>query len=462
VLTRHPVDAIQTLQAVVQGPVLRAGDADYDGARRVWNAMIDRSPALIVRCTSTADVAAAIRFARDQNLPLTIRGGGHSVAGKAVCDDGLMVDLSLMQGIEVDAERRVAHAQGGVTWGAFDTATQLVGLATTGGIVATTGVAGLTLGGGLGFLMRRFGLTCDNLLAAEVVTADGEVLEASEQAHPDLFWALRGGSGNFGVVTTFTFRLHPLTTVLGGMVAYPLSNAAAVARHYREYTATAPDDATVYLNFEPAPDGQPVVSLDVCYCGPIISGDAVIAPLRALGQPLSDTVAPIPYLSMQTMLAETYPPGLLRYWKSSFLDGLSDEAIDALLACITRAPTSGLKVHIEQLGGAVARVPVVATAFSDRTAAFTLLVTGAWTDPAETAASVAWVRETWDALQPYARASAYINYLDVGEDARIAAVYGPNYQRLAEVKRSYDPDNIFRHNLNIRPAGIAAGPPDDV
>src|SRR5918997_1287381 len=367
--SNRPMDAspldhetVDAFRSRLRGQFLQHGDADYDAARQVWNAMVDRRPALIARCAGAADVIAAVRFTREQGLPVSVKGGGHSVAGKAVGAGALMIDLSRMDGIRVDPVRGTARAEGGVTWGAFDRETQAFGLATTGGIVPTTGVGGLTLGGGLGYLMRRFGLACDNLLSADVVTADGELLTASAEEHSDLFWGLRGGGGNFGVVTSFEYQLHPVgPTVLGGFVFHPFAQAQEVARFYREFTATAPDELTTYLAFATSPDGDPVAAFIVCYSGLVEEGETVIRPLSDFGSPLANTIAPVPYTEVQAFGAPLYPPGRRNYWKSNFLDDLSDEAIAVLIEQFAAAPSplSGEKRHavaIEHLGGAVARV----------------------------------------------------------------------------------------------------------
>jgi FAD/FMN-containing dehydrogenase len=445
-------EAVQAFGSTLRGRVLRPGDVGYDDARHVWNAMIDKYPAMIAQCSNASDVAKAVRFAREHGLPLTVKGGGHGVAGKAVTDGGLMIDLSPMQGIAIDAERRVAHVEGGVTWGAFDAATQAAGLATTGGVVATTGVIGLTLGGGIGFLMRHFGLSCDNLLAAEVVTADGNLLTASESAHPDLFWGLRGGGGNFGVVTTMTFRLHEVTSVLGGLIVHPLADAAEVLRFYRDFTAAAPDALGTNLSFAPGPDGEPAIAFSVCYSGPLAEGERVLQPLRDFGRPIADMVRVMSYREIQTLFLDAYPPGQLNYWKSSFLDRLDDEFLERVIERYTAAPSPHLHLHLEHLGGAVGRVRPAVTAFSERSAGFTVIVVGAWVDPEEMEERVRWVRETWQELSLFARDSGYINYMAAGDEARTEAAYGANYARLAALKATYDPTNLFRHNQNIQPA----------
>lgn len=450
-----PIDAgaIGAFRDSMRGEVLSPREHGYDAARTVWNAMIDRRPALIARCAGVADVIAAVGFAREQGLLVSVKGGGHSVAGMAVSEGGLMIDLSPMNGIEVDAARQTARAGGGTTWGAFDRETQAHGLATTGGIVPTTGIAGLTLGGGLGYLMRRFGLACDNLLSAEIVTADGDVLTASAEEHPDLFWGLRGGSGNFGVVTSLEYRLHPVgPAVLGGFIFHPFAQARELVRFYREFTATAPDELTTYLAFATSPDGDPVVAFIVCYSGDTEEGEAVLAPLRRFGSPLADTVAVLPYTEVQAFGAPLYPEGRLNYWKSSFLDDLDEGVIEALVEQFAAVPSPQSALAIEHLGGAVGRVAQDATAFGDRSAPYNLVTTGEWLSPAESEQNIQWVRNCWEAVRPYAKETVYVNYVDAGEDVRVKAAYGTNYDRLAALKARYDPTNFFRHNHNVRPA----------
>lgn len=447
---RTDPEAIAELRANLEGIVLSFGDKGYDEARSIWNAMIDRRPALIVRCVSPGDVAAAVGFAREHKLPLSVKSGGHGVAGKAVCDGGVMIDLSPMQAVDIDPLAKTARVQAGVTLGPFDQATHEHGLATTAGIAVTTGIAGLTLGGGLGFLMRRFGLTCDNLLSADVVTAAGEMLTASRDENADLFWGLRGGGGNFGVVTSFTYRLHEIgPTVVGGRITHRLADAPAVARFYRDVTTNDPDELSLSLAFGSGPGDSPTVSFVVCYSGPPEDADTVVGPIRAFGEPIADTVRSLSYLAMQSLYIDSFPYGRLRYWKSSFLDRLSDEAIDMLIAQSAASPR--LSIDLERLGGAVARVDPTSTAFADRTAMYSLLVAREWTDPAETVERMREARSTWQALQPYARASVYVNYMDAEDETRVEAAYGPNYARLAALKATYDPENLFRLNQNVVP-----------
>ena len=454
--TPHPViddDALTALQSRFRGQLLRPSDPGYDNARQLWNAMIDKRPALVARCMDNADVTAAVTFAREQHLPLSVKGGGHGVAGKAVCEGGLMIDLSLMNEVVVDPGTRTARAGGGATWGGFDAATQAHGLATTGGVIPTTGVGGLTLGGGLGMLMRRFGLACDNVRSAEIVLADGRVVTASEDAHPDLFWALRGGGGNFGVVTSFTFQLHAVgPTVLGGLVVHPLAAAREVCRFYRDFTAAAPDELTTYLGFATFPDGQPVVAAVAGYSGQLAEGERVLATLRGFGQHLLDTSGPLPYTDLQALFAPSYPPGLHNYWKGNFLAELTDAAIDVLVEQFAKAPSPQTAMGIEHLGGAVSRIAPDATAFPERDARYSLLVTPAWADPADSDRCIEWGRETWARMQPHARESVYVNYVGLGEENRVRTAYGATYPRLAEVKAAYDPENLFRANHNIAPA----------
>lgn len=447
--------AVASFAARMQGPVLLGGDPGYDDARTIWNAMIDRRPALIARCTNVADVQTAVGFAREHDLLLSIKGGGHNVAGKAVCNGGLMIDLSLMKGIQVDPATRTVRAEGGVTWGEFDAATVAHGLAMTGGFVASTGIAGLTLGGGFGFLMRKFGMTCDNLRSAQIVTADGQVLTASADEHPELFWALRGGGGNFGVVTSFEFGLHPIPpAMLAGFIVHPAARARDAWNLHRELTANAPEELATYYALGSAPDGTPIVAFIVCYNGPVAEGEKVLAPYRSFGSPLSDGVQPMPYTAVQGFGDPLHPWGRRNYWKSSFLPELSDGAIDALIEHHATMPKPFTAVAIEHLGGAISRVPVDATAFSERNHAYNVIVDGQWIDPAEDAESVGWVRGCWEALQPFASESVYVNYLDDGEEARVTAAYGAkNFARLASVKREYDPGNLFRVNFNVAPAG---------
>jgi FAD/FMN-containing dehydrogenase len=441
------------LDAATGGDLLLPDNAHYDEARRVWNGMIDRHPAAIARARTTEDVVAAVRFARQYGLEVAVRGGGHNAAGLAVVDDGLVIDLTEMNQVQVDPERRVARAGGGATWKDFDAATQAHGLATTGGVISMTGVGGLTLGGGLGVLMRSRGLACDNLIAAEVVLADGSVVRTSETEWPELLWGLRGGGGNFGVVTELEFRLYPQEGMYAGLLIYPRDRAVEAMRTYREHTVVAPDDLNTFIAMLNTPDGVPVVAFIPAFAGDVAAGEAAVAGYRAMGEPIADLVGPMPYVALQQMLDDGFQAGPHVYWRSHFLTGIPDEAIDILVAGANAAPSPMSSVLIEHLGGAVARVGNNDTAFDHRDAEYNFAVIAVWTDPAEADANIAWARELWNAIQPYAR-GVYVNYLGVGDSAeRVRAAYSPEkYARLAALKREVDPENLFHRNQNIPPA----------
>jgi FAD/FMN-containing dehydrogenase len=445
----------ETLQADLQGQLIRPGDAEYDEARALWNGMIDKRPAAIARCVTTADVVAAVTFARDQGLPLAVRGGGHNAAGSALVENGLVIDLTAMRQVRVDPAARTARAQGGATWGDLDHATAEHGLATTGGLVSTTGVGGLTLGGGLGWLMRSYGMACDNLRSVEIVTADGRVRTASAGEHADLFWAVRGGGGNFGVVTAFEYELHPVSTVLGGMLVHPAARAKEALHFMRDFTRDAPDELTVFTSLMASPEGMPILAFLVCYNGPIEDGERVLAPLRAFGPPVADMVAPMPYVALQSMLDEGFPKGLQVYWRSDFLKHLDDDVIDMLVEHHARLTSPLSALLLEQFGGAVRRVSKDATAFVQRDADFNLAIISRWADPAEGEEHIAWARNVHRAITPYA-SGTYVNYLGQEGDDRIRAAYGDAvFDRLVAVKNAYDPTNLFRSNQNIRPAVVA-------
>jgi FAD/FMN-containing dehydrogenase len=445
--------AFQALRAGLRGELLRPGDDHYETARQVWNGMIDRKPALLVRCAGVADIITAVNFARTHNLLVSVRGGGHSVTGNAVCDGGLMIDLSPMKGIRVDPVRRTARAEPGLTWSEFDHETQAFGLATTGGIVPTTGIAGFTLGGGLGYLMRRFGLTCDNLLSVDLVTAAGQLLTASETENADLFWGVRGGGGNFGIVTSFEYRLHAVgPTVLGGFIFHPFPRAKEAFQFYREFTKTSPDELITHIALATSPDGHPVVAFILCYSGPLEKGEEVIRPLREFGSPVADMVGPMPYGAVQALGGPLYPPGRLNYWKSSFLKDLSDDAFETMLAQFAIVPSPFSAALLEELGGAVSRVGRDETAFGERSAPYSLIITSEWIDPAESEKNIQWARDFWEAMQPFVSEGVYVNYLGTEGEDRIKAAYGPaKYQRLVALKNKYDPTNFFRLNQNIKP-----------
>jgi len=448
-------DVIEQFSTRLRGGQLLRGDDGYDAARKIYNAMIDHRPAIIVRCAGVADVIDAVNFARSNDLLVSVRGGGHNVSGNAVCDGGLMIDLSAMKSVRVDRDSRTARAEPGVTWGEFDRETQAFGLATTGGLVSTTGIAGLTLGGGLGWLMGSHGLACDNLISVDVVTADGRVLIANDSRNEDLFWALRGGGGNFGIATSFQFRLHPVGPVLGGILIHGLDKAAEIIRFYDEFTRSSPDELGTFVGFVTSPEGERVMAIFVCCNGAVEEGERILKPLRELGPPLTDTIGAMPYVQVQKMMDDGFPAGRQNYWKSNFLKGLPPEAVDVILEHVAKAPSPHSAVAIEQFSGAVNRVGMDNTAFNHRNARYNLLIVGIWVDPAATAGNVRWVRELWDAMQPYSTGSVYVNYLGQETDEgpeRVKSAYGPEkYARLAAVKQKYDPMNLFRLNQNIRP-----------
>ena len=449
-LTTAPIDEFK---ASVRGAVLQPGDAGYDAARSVWNVMIDKRPALIVRCAGVADVVRAVQFASSQNLLVAVRGGGHNVTGNATCDGGMVIDLSPMKGARVNPVAQTMQAQAGLTWREFDHETQAFGLATTGGIASTTGIAGLTLGGGIGYLNRKYGLACDNLLSADVVTADGCLRHASANENPDLFWGLRGGGGNFGIVTSFEYRLHPVGPVLGGEVVWPLEQAPDVLRFYRDYALAAPDELRLDAITGVLPHGAGI-GLVVCWCGDLAEGERVLRPLRALGEPIVDTVAPVPYKVVQALLEDKgVVPGQLNYWRSSFLKELSDDAIDLIVDAVAHGPAAISAVAIEHLGGAISRVGETETAYPHRHAQLSLMVAQHWTDSVESEARMAWARNLADALRPVLEEGAYVNYLgDDEREARLRSAYSVNYDRLVALKAKYDPTNLFRVNQNISPA----------
>ena len=445
-----------------EGEIVRPDDAGYAGACRVWNAMIDKHPAIVARCRTTADVVRAVKFARARGLALAVRGGGHNIAGNALVDDGIVIDLSAMKAVKVDPAAKRVTVEGGALLGDVDAATLAHGLAVPLGINSTTGVGGLTLGGGFGWIGRKFGMTVDSLESAEVVTAAGDVVVASEKSHGDLFWALRGGGGNFGVVTRFTFRLHPVgPEVLSGLVVHPLADGAAVLRHYREFTANMPDELSVYIvarNAPPLPflapevHGKGVVVVAFAYAGDPKEGERLVAPLRAFGKPYGEAVGVQPFAAWQTAFDPLLAPGSRNYWKSHNLAKLEDGFFDALLGAVANLPSDQCEVLVCSLGGAMSRPAPGATAYAQRDAKYVMNVHGRWEDAADDARCVAWARGFFEAAAPYATGGVYVNFLTAEEADRVAAAYGPNYARLADVKRVYDPDNLFRVNWNIQPA----------
>jgi FAD/FMN-containing dehydrogenase len=443
---------VQKLADSLRGPLLGPGEPGYDEARKVWNGMIDRRPALIARCAGVADVIAAVGFARAHDLLVSVRGGGHKITGNAVCDGGLMIDLSGMKSVRVDPARRTARAEAGLTWGEYNHETQAFGLASTGGVVSTTGIAGLTLGGGLGWLMGKHGLSCDNLLSADLVTADGQFLTASADQHPDLFWGLRGGGGNFGVVTSFEYRLHPVGPVLAGMVLHPMAKAREVLRFYRDYARSCPDALTAFAALMTSHDGDPVVAIVVGYIGDLAEGEALVAPVRKFGSPLVDTIAPMSYVQLNQMFDAAFPyGGVQRYWKSSFLKQLGDDVLEILIdrAATMRSPMS--MVGFFHVHGAATRVDPNETAFGLRADQWDYDVISQWNDPGESAGHIQWTREFWTAVKPFATGEVYVNHLDAEEGTRIRAAYSDNFGRLVALKNKYDPTNLFRLNQNIKP-----------
>ena len=444
--------AIDAFATGLAGRAIRPSDSDYEQARRIWNASIDRHPGLIVRVRDTPDVVATIRFARANDIAVTIRGGGHNVAGRALCDEGLVVDLSDMRAVIVDPPARTVRVQGGATLGDLDRETHAHGLAVPAGIVSATGIAGLTLGGGVGWLVRRYGLSCDNVLSMNLVDADGAVLTASADENPDLFWALKGGGGNFGVVTDFTFQAHPVSTVLGGMLVWPRDRAGDVLRFYRDFMARAPEELTCYCALVTSPEGMPIVVALACWSGEIAKGEDVLAPLRGFGPPVADMIAPMPFPAMQRILDGGFPDGAHNYWRSSFVHGLTDEVIDTIVDFGSRMESPLSATLIEYYGGAAGRVDPASSAFAQRSADYNIGMTAQWLDPAESAKHMAWTRAFYDAIEPHAHGSHLLNFNSEASDAVVQAAFGEHYARLAEVKRRYDPTNFFSHDLNLRAA----------
>jgi FAD/FMN-containing dehydrogenase len=443
--------AVREFAAGLRGEIVRPEEDGYDAARAVFNGMIDKRPALIVRCAGTSDVIRGVDFAHAHDLLLAVRSGGHNVAGKAVCDGSLMLDLSPMKGMRVDPARRRARAQSGLTLGEFDHETQAFGLATPLGVVSMTGIAGLTLGGGLGWLNGKHGLACDNLLSADVVTADGRLLTASEEENEDLFWGIRGGGGNFGVVTSFEYRLHPVGPVLAGGLRYPAAKARDVLRFYHEFASGCPEELSTSASLGRAPDGSLVAGITVCYCGAIEEGERVLRPLRAFGSPLEDGIRPMAYTALQSAPDEGFPPGQQHYWKSSNLEHLSDEAIEVMVRLVKEMPSPSSGVGLQQMHGAASRVDPAATAFPHRDEHYDLLILSQWANPADSEENVRWTRELFEAMQPFVGKGVYVNNLGEEEGDRVKEAYGEHYERLVALKDRYDPTNLFRLNQNVKP-----------
>lgn len=443
------------LATTFAGQLLRPGDTGYEEARKVHNGLVDKRPALIARCQGVADVVDAVGLARGMGLEVAVRGGGHNVAGRATTDGGVMIDLSPMKGVHVDARKRRVRAQRGTTWAELNRETQQHGLAVTGGVVSTTGIAGLTLGGGFGWLMGRHGLALDNLTAVEVVTADGRILQASREEEPDLFWAVRGGGGNFGVVTSFEYQLHPVgPTVTAGIIVHGMDRARDLLAFYRERTRSLPDEHTLFTTLAHAPDGsgKKVAALVTCHCGSLDEGERAMQPLKQFGSPMLDAVGPMRYCQLNGMLDTKYPKGALNYWKSNFLTELSDAAIDTMIDCFAQCPTPMGHLLLEHIHGAAVRVGSGETAFPHRREGYNFLVLSQWVQRADTERCIAWARTTYQRMQPFFAPGRYVNYLgdDETENA-VAAAYGTNYRRLQRIKAMYDPKNVFRMNQNIRP-----------
>lgn len=453
--TPVPPEMVRSLASAFSGTLLTPGGAGYDEARRVHNGLIDKRPGLIAQCRSTQDVVAAVRLARERGLEVAIRGGGHNVAGRATIDGGLMIDLSPMKFVEVDPKLRVAVAGGGVTWAEFNQATQQHGLATTGGAISTTGVAGLTLGGGWGWLQGKHGLALDNLLSVEIVLADGSAVKASLTENPDLFWAVRGAGANFGVVTSLTFQLHPVgPLVVGGLVAHPFDHASEVLHYYREFARSMPDGLSLVAGVLHARDGSgaKLVAIIAGWCGSVVDGEAAVRPLKEFGQPVMDALGPIQYVELNQMLDGGFPKGALSYWKSTFVREISDQAIDTVIDVFADCPAPMSSILFERWHGATQRVAPDATAYALRELGDNLLILSGWLDPALTESGIAWARAAYAALAPFRASGNYVNYL--GDDATaadVAAAYGSNYARLVRLKAKYDPGNFFHMNQNIQP-----------
>jgi FAD/FMN-containing dehydrogenase len=452
---------LEGLKERVRGAVIVPDGDAYEVARAVYNAMIDRRPAVIVRCVDAGDVMACVDFARDQGVDLAVRGGGHSVPGFGTCEGGIVVDLATMRGVRVDPREHTARAEGGATWGDFNHATNAFGLASTGGIISTTGVGGLTLGGGIGYLTRGLGLSCDALRSADVVTADGSLVQASEREHEDLFWAIRGGGGNFGIVTSFEFGLAPVDTIYGGPTFFELSDAAAVLEWYRDFIADAPESFGGFPAFQIAPPlpfipedrhGEPFLAFVSCWAGPIDEGELNLKSLRDVAPIVAEHVGPMPYPALNAAFDALVPPGLQHYWKANFVKDLSDEAIAAHLEYGPKVPVVNSTVHIYPINGAAHRVAPDATAFAYRDANFATVIAGMWPDPAQNERNIAWVRDYYDATAPLSEEGGYINFMADDDQPRIKANYRGNYDRLAAIKGQYDPDNLFHLNQNIEPA----------
>jgi FAD/FMN-containing dehydrogenase len=452
---------VAELRTTVRGQVITRDDPDYEGARRVYNAMIDRHPSVIVRCVDAGDVMAAIHFAREGGLDLSVRGGSHSVPGFGTNDGGVVIDLSTMRGVRVDPVTKTARAGGGCTWGDFYHATHAFGLSTTGGIISTTGIAGLTLGGGIGYLARGCGLSLDNLVSADVVTADGRLLVASERQNEDLFWAIRGGGGNFGVVTSFEYRLHPVKDVFVGVILFELTAVRQVLEFYRHYIGTAPEPMGAFFAFQIAPPlpfipekrhGEPFCAIVACWTGPLAEGERALRPIRAAGPVAAELVTPMPFPALNSAFDALVPPGLQHYWKTAFAKDITDGAIAAHATYGPRVPVVNSTMHIYPIDGACHRVPPSATAFANRDSRFATVIAGMWPDPRDNAKNTAWVKDYFAAIEPHSERGGYVNFMAGDDQGRVQDSYKGNYDRLVTIKRRYDPGNLFHMNQNIKPA----------
>jgi FAD/FMN-containing dehydrogenase len=456
-VSTESVSALDELAGLLRGELIRPESAAYNEARKVWNGMIDKYPLAIARCSGAADVMDVVKFARDKNIAVSVRGGGHNVAGKALRDGAITIDLGAMHGIWVDRNRKRARAQGGARWSAFDRETVALGLATTGGTVSSTGIAGLTLGGGLGWLMRKHGLSCDNVVAADVVTADGRLLTVNDKENSDLYWAIRGGGGNFGVVTSFEYRLHELEPIVGGLALYPRSTLKDMFHFFRDYTASAPDSVAAQAGVIIGPPGTPVEGksagwMAVCHSGPTRDGERLLRPIKEFGPPAADFIGPTTYTAIQTMFDSGLVSDSRNYWRSNFMEELSDDTIDTLVAHADELPPPGTLLLVEHMGGAVGRVDEHETAFANRAAKYNVSVLGSWLDASEDERYIAWTRNLGDELKSFATGGAYVNYMASDESAdNVRAAYEANFKRLVTVKRKYDPTNFFSGNQNIAP-----------
>jgi FAD/FMN-containing dehydrogenase len=450
-MSKSPL-SLDALRPNFHGELITPTDSSYETARHVWNAIIDKRPAVVAQCANTADVIAIVNFARDRGLALAVRGGGHSIGGNSTCDGGIVLDLCRMKGVSVDKAARTARAQGGALWQEFDQETQASGLATTGGMLGDTGIAGLTLGGGFGWLCRKYGLTIDNLLSVDLVLASGEFVTASEQQLPDLFWAVRGGSGNFGVATSFEYRLHPVgPTITGGLVLHPLARGVEMLRFYREFVQSIPDELSVAAALITTPDGQKMAAMAAAHCGSLADAERDVRPLKEFGPPVVDVIGPLSYVAQQSIFKDGFPPHLLNYWKADFIKELSDGLISSAVDHYSRTPSARSAMLWFPFSGAVSRVASDTTAYPHRSGIH-MGVYSIWTDPAESTPNVNWARQGWELMRPVAAGGVYVNELGLDESAeRIQSAYGSNYRRLSQLKAKYDPENLFRLNANIPP-----------